>query len=185
MNKLGLRVPAWRMTWWSVGLCHSVFGFFLVEWAALVGHGCCLHYKQVWKSWAILQRTFGDGEQPQQCSEVRLQMEHLCSRLGIQLHTSAQPWALTRPNGLIGCPGVWPCQEVSNKKLIFLMVSLVGVGSEGRLVGTRCARWGPCGISWASSYPPKEKNFPFLQAAALNNFPDTQKACFSFFLALL
>lgn len=121
------------------------------------------------------------GSSPQQCSERVAPDGAFSTRLGIQLHTSAQPWALTRPNGLIGCPGVWPCrEEVSNKKLIFLMVSLVGVGSEGRLVGTRCARWGSCGISGLPSYPPKEKNFPFLQAAALNNFPDTQKACFLF-----
>lgn len=37
-----------------------------------------------------------------------------------------------------------------------------------------------CGISGLPSHPPKEKYFPFWQAAALNNFPDTQKACFLF-----
>ena len=132
-----------------------------------------------WKPEPFCRGPLGMRSSPQQCSERVAPDGAFSTRLGIQLHTSAQPWALTRPNGLIGCSGVWPCQEeVSNKKLIFLMASLVGVGSEGRLVGTRCARWGSCGISGLPSYPPKEKYFPFLQAAALNNFPDTQKACF-------
>ena len=39
---------------------------------------------------------------------------------------------------------------------------------------------GSYGISGLPSHPPKEKYFPFLQAEALNNFPDTQKACFLF-----
>lgn len=69
-------------------------------------------------------------------------------------------------------------EEVSNKKLIFLMVELGGgwqwgkVNEQGVLGGAHVESL------WAPSYPPKEE-LSFLQAAALNNFPDTQYLSFS------
>lgn len=70
--------------------------------------------------------------------------------LRIQLHSTALPQALIRPDGLIGCPVVRLCwKEVTNNKIILLTVSLAGVGSVGSILGSRCARQGLMWKFWA------------------------------------
>lgn len=118
------------------------------------------------------------GCSPHQCSERVAPDGAFSTQLGIQLHSTALPQALIRPDG---CPVVRLCgEEVTNNKVILLMVSLAGVDGVRSGVESRCAGLGLCGISGLPSQFQKENCLPLLLTGTCNDFMPLKES-FPFF----